>query len=207
MSPPSPNSVRGLVDLAQQGDARAFTQLVESYRARLKALIQARIRARFLRNVDAQDVFQETCLSALESLSRFQWQGEESFLRWLGGIADHQIVDLARSQARRNLEKPLDAALTTDDVGPSKAAERNERFDRLQAALDSLSPDHRKVILLARLEKLPIGEIAQRMNRSPNAVSHLLLRAAQKMKQHMGETESLHLPDRLLNDRGSAHVE
>ena len=58
-------------------------------------------------------------------------------------------------------------------VSPSRALRRHERLDRLQEALDSLSPDHRQVIVLARLKGLRIKEIAERMDRSPNAVALL----------------------------------
>ena len=80
---------------------------------------------------------------------------------------------------------------------------RSERFDRLEEALKTLSPDHRQVITMARVDGLKIKEIAERMNRSPNAVMQLLWRALEKLKASFGETESLHLPDRnLLNDCG-----
>ena len=50
--------------------------------------------------------------------------------------------------------------------------------------------------LLARIDGLSIEEVARRMNRSPNAVSHILLRALRKLRESLGDTESLHLPDR-----------
>jgi len=76
---------------------------------------------------------------------------------------------------------------------------RDERFERLQAALDSLSPDHREVITLARLKGLRGEEIAKRMNRSPNAVAQLLSHALKNLKEAFGDTESLHLPLRRLS--------
>ena len=75
---------------------------------------------------------------------------------------------------------------------------RNERFDRLQESIDNLSAEYREVIVLARIEGLRIKEIAQRMNRSPDAVKKLLRRGLKKLRDGFGETESLHLPDRSL---------
>ena len=65
-----------------------------------------------------------------------------------------------------------------------------------QEALDKLSGDYRKVIYLARVEGLPMKEIATHMGRSPEAVKKLLGRALEKLRERFGETESLHLPDR-----------
>jgi RNA polymerase sigma factor (sigma-70 family) len=79
---------------------------------------------------------------------------------------------------------------------------REERFARLRAALERLDADHRKVILLARIEKLPSREIAERMQRSPQAVAQLLSRALRKLRENFGRTESLHLPDRTLGREG-----
>ena len=46
---------------------------------------------------------------------------------------------------------------------PSRHVRRQERFSRLQQAVDRLKPDHRTVILLARIERLRIKEIAERI--------------------------------------------
>jgi RNA polymerase sigma factor (sigma-70 family) len=75
----------------------------------------------------------------------------------------------------------------------------------LQRALESLSPDHREVILLARVEGLSMKEIAERLHRSPNAVVQLLWRALKKLRDAFGETESLHLPPRRLSEKEGAN--
>ena len=85
--------------------------------------------------------------------------------------------------------------------------QRGERVDRLKAAMHRLSADHREVIHLARIQKLPFKEIATRMNRSPGAVKVLLLRALRELKRSFGETESLHLPDRSLGLGGGVDEE
>ena len=65
----------------------------------------------------------------------------------------------------------------------------------MQGALDSLSPDHRQVIVLARIRKLQVAEIGRRMKRSENAVKKLLARALDELRKRFGDTESLSLPD------------
>ena len=82
------------------------------------------------------------------------------------------------------------------------AFRREERLSRLQEALEALSPEHREVIRLARFEGLPLREVARRMGRSPGAVRQLLWRALQALKASFGDTESLHLPERGLEDGG-----
>ncbi|HAK96178.1 MAG TPA: hypothetical protein DCM87_14590, partial [Planctomycetes bacterium] len=89
-------------------------------------------------------------------------------------------------------------------ASPSRAARREERFDRLEGALARLPEEHRQVIRLARIEGLPIAEIAVRMNRSAAAVSMLLSRALKRLREGFGDTESMSLPDRMLGGAGRA---
>ena len=83
-------------------------------------------------------------------------------------------------------------------ASPSKELRRDERFERLKAALSRLKPDYRKVIFLARVRELPMRDVASRMGRSLNATSVLLYRALMKLQEAFGATESLNLPDRRL---------
>ena len=57
--------------------------------------------------------------------------------------------------------------MCSDASSPSHGVRRKERFERLQHAVDSLSPEYREVILLARIKGMRLAEIAKRMGRSP----------------------------------------
>jgi RNA polymerase sigma-70 factor (ECF subfamily) len=190
-----------LIERARNGDQPAFAKLVERCRGRLGALIQSRLGARLRRKVALEDVLQETLLRALRSLHRFHCEDDDSFVRWLGGIATNVLHEIARRE-KHDFIIPLEHEVSGDQTSPSKAEERNERFDRLQAALNSLSNDHRQVVLLARVERLSMKEVARRMHRSPEAVTQLLWRALRKLKESFGNTDSFHLPPRRLEDKG-----
>ena len=88
-------------------------------------------------------------------------------------------------------------------VSPSRAQRRDERFDRLESSLNSLSPEYRDVVRLARIEGLSIMAIAERLDRTPDSVRNLLLRAMKQLRQSFGDTESLGLPDRAIEDKGA----
>ena len=184
---------------AKRGDREAFEALVKLYRDDLDALVQTRLGDRLRQKVEPEDVVQETLLRAFQSLDRFQWQGESSFVRWLKGIGEHVILEVA-GERRRKPQLPLEQDPTRDDPTPSKALRETERFQRLQAAFDSLSADHRRVIYLARIEKLRMKEVGSRMDRSVEAVTSLLWRALNELKKTFGETESLRLPDEQLRE-------
>lgn len=189
-----------LIGRARAGDPAAFERLAAALRPRLEALVRTRLGTHLERLAERDDVIQETLLRAFRSIDGYRPTGEDSFFRWLGGIANHVILEFAKKE-RREVIVPLDADVPdSSHVSQSTAGRRKERFERLKRALDSLSPDHRRVILLARVERLPIKEVARRMERTPNAAAQLLWRALQNLKESFGSTDSFHLPPLSLLD-------
>ncbi len=197
---------QALVSSAQNGDREALERLVSRDRARLRALVASRLTAHVVLGVDVDDVYQETLLRAFTSMSKLEWRGEDSFLRWAGGIAEHVILDLARQRARER-KTSLESDVPDSAVSPSHALRRDERFERLQDSLKRLSPEHREVIVLTRVERLNFDEAAKRMGRTPEAVKQLLYRALKQLKAEFGDTESFHLPERSLRRQSGGRHE
>ncbi len=196
--------IRRWISRAQGGDRKAFEELTRFYAPRLASHIRKRLGPGLGAAADVDDVLQETYLRGLRGIDRFRAEGDDSFLRWLKGIALNVVLETASRARRDPLASPVDDA-PARDLAPSRSLQRKERFDRLQDALEVLSPEHRRVIVLARLEKLPVKEIARRMDRSPAAVSMLLLRALEKLKAAFGETDSFRLPPWELKRGGGDH--
>ncbi len=187
-------SAKSLIARAQRGDRQAFDELAAGHRDRLLAFIYTRLGPDLRQRVEPEDILQDALLRAYESIQRFEWRGPASVFSWLAGIAEFRIRDLSRA-ARRRPQLHLEIDPADDGVSPSRHHRREERLDRLEQALESLTDDHKKVIRLARIEKLPVSEIANRMGRTPSAIRHLLLRAMEKLRESFGEeTESFHLP-------------
>jgi RNA polymerase sigma-70 factor (ECF subfamily) len=197
----APETTEALVQRAQEGDRDALGKLFEGLSPRLEAAISARMGEKLRGQVEPADILQETLGWATKAIGRFRWRGEDSFYRWLRGIAEHAILKAASGSKSPPILR-LPEAVPGESVTASKAVRRQERFDRLQEALDSLSPDHRTVVLLARIEGLPVKEISARMGRSENAVMLLLSRALRGLRERIGSTTSFHLPDRILEDKG-----
>ena len=192
-----PSSHPQLVRRAQAGDAQAFQELAIEYRPRIEAVVKVKF-AGALRPEDVDDVLQEAFLQALRGIAGFTWKGEESYFRWLSAIAVHVACKVCRRRKRAG--PVLDREPEADVLSESRAMRREERFERLEAAIHRLSPEHREVLLLVRIEGLPIQEVARRLQKTPNAVSRMVLRASRKLKEAFGDTQSLGLPPRRLHD-------
>ena len=141
-------------------------------------------------------------LKAYESLNEFERKDDKSFFKWLCGIARNRILHLAR-QRLRSRELFIERDVAGQERSVSTGLRREERFDRLQAALAKLRPEHRQVVILARIEGLSLKEIGGLMERTPKAVSKLLRRALESLRTHFGDTQSLTLPYRNLSEKAS----
>jgi RNA polymerase sigma-70 factor (ECF subfamily) len=200
------NDPRRLLERARGGDREAFEELVRRHRGRLEAVIRYRVKAPLRARVELEDLVQESLLRALRGIGRFEGDDEEAFARWLSAIGVNVVLEAA-SWCGRDPRVPLDdelGGIAADEAPPERALRREERFERLEDALRSLSPDHRRVLLLVRVDGLSVAEAARRMGRSANAVSHLLLRASRQLRAAFGDTASLHLPPRRLPDAAEA---
>jgi len=196
-----PDPIQMLVERAQAGDREAFSALVERFRDRLRLWIETKARLRLGPSIEIDEVLQETFVRAFESIARFEWQGDDAFEKWLCGIARNVLLKSAKKhRAQQGLEAAAD--LPALDESPGTALRRDERFERLEKALAGLSPEYRQVVRLARIDGLKVKEIAARLEKTPNAVKHLLARALKELRERFGDTESFHLPHRSLKREG-----
>jgi RNA polymerase sigma-70 factor (ECF subfamily) len=190
---------RNLLDLARAGDRAAFERLLAIAESAVKARVRALLGGKLAGRMEAADILQDVRLKAHRSIHRFRGENEATFSRWMVVIAERVILNHARRPIR---ERPLDeeSGLAARGVSPSRAARREERLSRLESSLASLSQAHREVIRLAKIERLTMKEIGERLGRSTHAASQLLYRALKALREAFGDTESLNLPPRGLEE-------
>jgi RNA polymerase sigma-70 factor, ECF subfamily len=189
-----------LVDIAAAGDSQALDQLFSRCQPRLRRLLALK-GGSALRQVELEDLMQEAYLEATRQFGDYTYQGPDSFFRWLATVALHRLSNLQRiasaKKRDRRREQPLQrdgstllpGGVTPSDVGPGPRtlALGTEAQTRLDQALGRLSEIDREVITLARVQGLSLQEIAERMERTRNAVALLLSRALRKLKAEMGD--------------------
>jgi RNA polymerase sigma-70 factor, ECF subfamily len=199
-----------LIKRARSGDRDAFDRLVREHEGPLRALISARLGNGLRARTEVEDMVQETLLRAFRTMGQFEGETAAVFRGWLAGIASNAVAGTGRklttqkADYRREVPLPGDSstlgggspAIASPVTSPSGHLRREERIERLLASIERLSPDHRQVILLTRIEGLPVKEVATRMGRSERAVSMLLLRAMLALREVFGDTDSVTLPRR-----------
>jgi RNA polymerase sigma-70 factor (ECF subfamily) len=176
-----------LVRRCQQGDDRAFDELVTKYRSRVFAMIYHLVH----NEQDAWDLAQDGFLKAWKSLDRFRFQS--SFYTWLYRIMTNVAIDWLRKKqiqagqefddsiALQDLEPGSDLAPKSAPLPIEKLAGKEIR-QRIDAAIGKLSPEHRAVILLKEVEDLQYHEIAESVGCSIGTVMSRLFYARKKLQ-------------------------
>jgi RNA polymerase sigma-70 factor, ECF subfamily len=85
----------------------------------------------------------------------------------------------------RQSPEDLDRGLVARQDSPSKQAAQREEARLLVRTLNLLPEDYRVVLLLRHLEDLSFHEIAQRIQRSLDAVKKLHVRAIERLRRSL----------------------
>jgi len=183
-----------LVVRSKDGDLQAFNFIVQRYQSQVLNL-SARIigdRGR------AEDVTQETFISAYQAIGRFRGG---SLRAWLMRIAANASRDSLRGSQRRpeqSLDESLESASfqpVSAEPSPEEHAERSELNAELQKAILALSDDQRAVLVLIDVQGFSYEETTESVGASIGTVKSRLNRARRRVRDILMERREL-LPDR-----------
>jgi RNA polymerase sigma-70 factor, ECF subfamily len=180
-----------LIEKCRAGDVAAFEPLVEKYRQRVWRLAYNVLRDR----EEAWDVAQEAFIKAYQALPSFR--GQSAFYTWLYRIAMNVAADRARSRAaqgrafgtERVPEEDWERVITDPnpaEASPADTAARREERQKIMQALDQLSEDHRRIIMLGDLEGLSYREIAETLEIPMGTVMSRLHNARKRLRDVLG---------------------
>ena len=175
-----------LVDAARNGDEAAFEQLVRLYEKRVLALTN-----RMCRNPeDAAEAAQEAFLSAWQGLKFFR--GDSSFSTWLYRLASNACVDLLRREGRHQTaagpslnDEEAKIDVTDPAATPHEAAEQQELRELIEAGLQSLTPDHRQVLILREMHQRSYEEIAEILTLDLGTVKSRISRGRKRLRNFL----------------------
>jgi RNA polymerase sigma-70 factor (ECF subfamily) len=182
-----------LVRRAKAGELEAFETLAGRYERKVYSLAR-----RILRHEqDAEDVTQQTFLSALENLDGFR--EEASFSTWLLRVATHAALKVIRKrkglptvslEANTEPQEGYDSLPHPEYIAdwresPEELVSRNETAQLIDEALSELEEKHRAVFLLRDVEGFSVKETAEALGLSEVNVKVRLLRARLQLRERL----------------------
>lgn len=180
-----PTDVERLLAAASAGDRSALERVLEMHLPQLHAYVRVRLGGDLEPRESSVDVVQSVCRQVLAARTVHAFDSEDHFRAWLFTAAVNKIREKVRyhrgERRHRGREQlsldhsPITAAAIL--ASPSQEAIGDETARIVADALAALRPEHREVVSLARLVRLPHRVIAEVMERSEAAVRQLLGRA------------------------------
>lgn len=163
---------QALLEAARSGAPSALERLLIQCQPELRRYAQ---RSCLISDVD--DAVQEALLIASRYLSSLRHA--RAWSRWMFRIVRRECHRMARVSLRRDL--------WGDGVVETLVATRSEHELRLDltAALESLPPQYRDVLVLRDFEGLSIGEMAKRLATSSAAIKGRLHRARELTREYL----------------------
>jgi RNA polymerase sigma-70 factor (ECF subfamily) len=169
-------SERKLVEAAQDGDKKAFGDLVRQHQKRLFRYIFG-----LTGSFDtAEDIVQEAFVKAYAALDRFQTQ--YAFYPWLSTIARNLAYNnIAREEKKQSLDTLSEQGFDPQSValGPMEKLLDDENQKRFYQALTSMPVKFRSVFVLRTFEQMDYAAIASYLKIPPGTVDSRLHRARQ----------------------------
>ena len=177
-----------LIREAKSGNAKAYDQLINKYRAAVYNLVMRMVRNQH----EAEDLMQEAFIKVYNSLNSFN--EEYAFSTWLFKIASNNCIDYFRKRKLQtlSLDKPIqykDSEMQHEYPDPDLDAENTiiakERSKIIQEAINSLPKKYYVAIDLrhreeksyeeiAELLKLPLGTVKARIFRAREMLNKIL---------------------------------
>ena len=181
-----------LIREAQKGSRAAFDVLVRQYD---QAVLRLALHMTGSEQ-DAQDIHQEAFLKAYRHIGSFRF--ECSFYTWIYRIVTNLCLDLLRRRKTRR----EDPAVTIDASGeerdmtinlsddramanPARELDRKILAEKIQAALETLTPRERTVFELKHYQGLRLRTIGEMLNTTEETAKNTLFRATRKLRTQL----------------------
>ncbi len=172
------------------GDANALEPMVEKYKRPLYSFILKMTEGR----EDTDEIFQETWFRALKNIHKFQ---HKNFLNWLFRIAHNLVIDRARRN-KKNVSlqnafggedegQSLEDRLAAPGISPAEEVGGTGLGERIERAVEMLSPEQKEVFLMRMYANTSFKEIAKIQKCSINTCLARMQYALTKLRSMLRE--------------------
>ena len=184
-----------LIDKCKKGDINAFEELISGYEKKVFNIVY-RITGDYN---DAEDISQDVFIKVFKAIKNFKEQA--SFYTWLYRITINECMDKIKKK-KKAIVYSLDVPIETegDEITrevkderelPDEKIERKELRSYIQAALNSISYEHRTMIILRDIQGFSYEEIAEMLKCPGGTVKSRISRARKVLKDLLNSKREL----------------
>jgi len=192
---------------ARGGDEEAVRRLLVAYHPRLRARLLRQMDPVMKAKIEPEDILQHVYLEVFKAIGQFDYQGKDSFLRWMFTILDRKLIDEHRAlrAERRDVRREVSnapaashkstyvdlmARLMCDGASPSQNVRRKEAVGALSACLAALPEHYRDVIRMRFMEGRPVAEVAEALDKSIGSIHMICHRALRQLRELIEKSET-----------------
>lgn len=162
-----------LVKNAKQGDKNAKREIIE----RLQPLIISSIKRYYYNKNEFEDLIQEGNVKILESIKSYDEETGVFFLGYVKTMLRYMYLDKHKQKKHTSLNEKVGEGndeiidlLVSDDEDILEDIALREEIEVLRQKLEHITERQRDVVVLFYIEKLPIGQIAEKLGVSYRTV-------------------------------------
>jgi RNA polymerase sigma factor (sigma-70 family) len=184
----------------QEWDNQAWEVLLRDHAPKLRRDIIISLRKRGLASDWVDDIQQETWVTVVKDINKFDWQGEDKFYNWLRSIARHHIQTLNHKVKNNTIsfdaidDYTVETGLSLDlfmytnglvEDSPENEVALRESLSALDGALQKLKPREREIVMRRLIWRETPKEMAADYGVKPESISMILARSKDAIHAHM----------------------
>lgn len=170
----------------QEGDVNSFAFLLDKYSRQVHSLILKVVCNR----EDAEELAQDVFLKVYKNISSFK--GDSSFSTWIYRIAYNTAISATRKRKMEYLafeEAQIDNVSEEEVENLMGKMDTSEQVERLEKAIEQLSPDDRAIILLFYIQEKTVEDLVTITGLTTSNVKTKLFRVRKKLFVLLKEME------------------
>lgn len=169
-----------LIKKCQRGEHRAFEELIQQYYPYVSGFLLKTTADETL----TEDLTQETFLKMIQSIEKFDTNGNAGFGTWIIAIAKNCYIDYLRKNSVHI--EDVDDLQISDGKDIEQETETKILYERLLCAIETLPPEQGLAIRMKYEEDMTLEQIAKKFDVQPKTVKSRIHDGTVKLRKIFG---------------------
>lgn len=179
------DELRDLLERAMGGDARSYEAFLRKVGDMIRAYLMKSVKPSRTRPEQVEDLVQDVLLAVHNKQDTYR-KGLP-IRPWLYAIARYRLIDSYRASGREPLVHFAEES-SFDEIADDRESDFGTSRMDVETLMADLPEKQKQVLMLAKIEEVPLVEIAERMGMSLSAVKVSIHRAMCALRTSYGNS-------------------